>query len=62
MVIPVLGSQGTTLVCFVSSAHKSTLWPMRSLEDLQGDGGVLDGCNNTTVVQVQYMVLFLKDL
>lgn len=40
----------------------STLWPMLSLEDLQGDGGVLDGGNDATVVQVQYMVLFLKDL
>lgn len=35
---------------------------MLSLEGLQGDGGVLDGSNDTTVVQVQDMVLFLKDL
>lgn len=61
-VLPLLGSQGTVLLCSVLSVHMSTLWPILSLEDLQGDGGVLDGSNDTTVVQVQYVVLFLKDL
>lgn len=35
---------------------------MISLEDLQGDGGILDGGNDTTVVQVEDMVFFLEDL
>lgn len=47
---------------WVTPVLGSALWPMLSLEDLQGDGGVLDGGNDTTVVQVQHMVFFLKDL
>lgn len=35
---------------------------MISLENLQGDGRVLDGSNDTTVVQVEDMVFFLEDL
>lgn len=35
---------------------------MISLEDLQGDGCVLDGSNDTAVVQVEDMVFFLEDL
>lgn len=36
--------------------------PVISLEDLQGDGRVLDGSNDTAVVQVEDMVFFLEDL
>lgn len=35
---------------------------MISLENLQGDRRVLDGSNDTTVVQVEDMVFFLEDL
>lgn len=35
---------------------------MISLEDLQGDGRVLDGSNDTAVVQVEDMMFFLEDL
>lgn len=32
------------------------------LEDLQGDGGVLDGHDDTAMVQVEDVVLLLEDL
>ena len=35
---------------------------MISVEDLQGDGCVIDVSNDTAVVQVEYMVFFLEDL
>lgn len=36
--------------------------PVTSLEDLQGDGGVLDGHDHTAVVQVEDVVFLLEHL
>lgn len=38
------------------------LGSMALLEDLQGDGGVLDSCDHAAVVQVEDVVLFLEHL